>query len=94
MTDTPAPEGEEGLVPDPAMIVADLTLKLKVAELQRDFLVRQADSLIQRIAGAHVAQGLIALDAAQGFVLKEAMPINQGLASIIQASQPDAPAGG
>ena len=81
MTDTPS-EGEEGLAPDLPAQVADLTLKLKVAELQRDFLMRQADSLIQRLAGAHVAQGLIAFDAAQGFVLKEAMPINQGLAQI------------
>lgn len=59
-----------------------ITAELQATTRQRDFAMRQIDSLVQRLAASHVAQGLIDMAAAQGFVQKEILPINQALAQI------------
>lgn len=68
--------------------IARLSHTLMIAEQQRDILSRQVDSLVQRLAGQHVASGSFDMAAAQGFVQKEILPINQVLAQI--AAQPQA----
>lgn len=74
-----APDEETGAA------LARLQSEVTVATRQRDLLMGQVDSLIQRLSGAHVAAGLLAMPAAQGFMQKEVFPINQVLAQIGQA---------
>lgn len=56
-----------------------------IAERQRDFLSGQIGALIDRLAGSRVAEGLISLDAARGFAMKEVLPINHQLVQIAGA---------
>lgn len=72
--------------PEPVYITGCTASDLASARKQRDFLMGQVDSLIQRLSGAHVAAGLLAMPAAQGFMQKEVFPINQALAQIEQPS--------
>lgn len=60
---------------------------LTIAAQQRDILSRQVDSLVQRLAGLHVAHGTMDMAAAQGFVQKEILPINQVLQQIAASQQ-------
>lgn len=62
--------------------------QLTISQQQRDFLMGQCSSLINRLAGAHVAAGFIDLAGAQGFALKETLPINQVLQQIAAANEP------
>lgn len=81
--------GDEDAEEDPVDAIRRLTGMFdavsrdhEIATRQRDFLMGQTDALIGRLAGAHVAAGLIDMRAAQGFTLKETLPINQVLSQI------------
>lgn len=82
---------ERGVIvePEPQFIVGASQAELDTARQQRDFLMGQVDSLLQRLAGAHIAAGSFDLRAAQGFTMKETLPINQVLAQIAAANQPE-----
>lgn len=79
-------EGLRTMIADLHEESSQVTAQLQTTAQQRDFLTGQIDSLVQRLAGAQVAAGLIDMAAAQGFVQKEILPINQVLAQI--AAQP------
>lgn len=64
-----------------------MTAQLQATTQQRDILSRQVDSLVQRLAGLHVAHGTMDMAAAQGFVQKEILPINQVLQQIAASQQ-------
>lgn len=63
---------------------------LDTADKQRGFLMRQVESLAQRLAGAHMAAGFLDVSGAAVFAQQELARVNGGMGQIFQATQAQA----